>query len=168
MRGLKIDFGDQILGDLQAEFTSAPDKGEEMALGELGAALNVGYSGTLGKYTNGLVSRAVGSKLPGGFGLSAAKGHLSKQWGLGSGRTDGALLVALTMEPAKRLGSEADAKAWLDSVAQAYASQAGISLNTAPAGGAGGGGGGGMVIDCAFQMFSHCKSEELAHCVCVI
>ena len=147
MVGGKSTLQNEILGDLQAEFSSAPEKGEELPLEELGAALNVGYSGTLGKHTNGLVSRLVGSKLPGGFGISAVKGHLSKQWGLGAGRTDGALLVGLTMEPAKRLGSEADAKAWLDSVAQAYAQQAGISLAAPGSGGSGGGGGGGPVVD---------------------
>ena len=91
----------------------------------------------------------VGAKLPGGFALSAVKSHLQKQWGLGPGRIDGALLVALTMEPAKRLGAEGDAKTWLDSVAQAYAQQAGISLSSG-GGAAGGGGGasGGLVIDC--------------------
>lgn len=119
-----------------------------MPLDELGAALNVGYSGTLGKHTNGLVSRAVGSKLPGGFGLSAVKGYLSKQWGLGTGRTEGALLVAITMEPPKRLGAEPEAKAWLDSVAQTYAQSAGITLSSgAAAGGGGGGGAGGVTID---------------------
>jgi len=50
-----------ILGDLQMEFTSAPEKGEELPLEELGAALGVGYSRALGtKYTSGLVSRMVG------------------------------------------------------------------------------------------------------------
>jgi len=37
-----------ILGDLQMEFTSAPEKGEELPLEELGAALGVGYSRALG------------------------------------------------------------------------------------------------------------------------
>lgn len=126
-----------------------------MPLDELGGALNVGYSGTLGKYTSGLISRLVGGKLPGGFGLSNVKSHFSKQWGLGTGRTDGALLQGITMEPAKRLGSEAEAKAWLDAVAQAYAQSAGISLSAggAAAGGAGGGSG-GVVIDCKHVGFS--------------
>jgi fatty acid synthase subunit alpha len=137
------------LGDLQAEFGSAPEKGEELPLDELGGALNVGYSGQLGKHTSGLVSRLVGGKLPGGFGLSAVKGHLSKQWGLGPGRTDGVLLVGLTMEPPKRLASEVEAKAWLDTIAQAYAQTAGISLSTGGGGGGGAGPSGGMVIDCA-------------------
>ncbi|BGP41220.1 fatty acid synthase alpha subunit Lsd1 [Rhodotorula kratochvilovae] len=150
--GGKSTLQNEILGDLQGEFASAPEKGEEMPLSDLGAALNQGYPGTLGKYTTGLVSRMVGAKMPGGFGLAAVKAHLSKAHGLGPGRTDGALLVALTKEPEKRLGSEADAKAWLDGVAQAYASQAGVTL-----GAAGGGGGGAMVGGGGFMM----NPEEL-------
>ncbi|KWU43709.1 hypothetical protein RHOSPDRAFT_19103 [Rhodotorula sp. JG-1b] len=145
--GGKSTLQNEILGDLQGEFASAPEKGEEMPLSELGAALNQGYPGSLGKYTTGLVARMMGGKMPGGFGLSAAKAHLAKAHGLGPGRTDGALLVALTMEPEKRLGSEADAKAWLDSVASAYAAQAGISLGAAGGGGGGGAVGGGMMIN---------------------
>jgi hypothetical protein len=37
------------------ESTSAPEKGEELPLEELGAALGLGYSGALGKYTSGLI-----------------------------------------------------------------------------------------------------------------
>ena len=147
MVGGKSTLQNEILGDLQAEFSSAPEKGEELPLDELGAALNVGYAGILGKHTSGLVSRMVGSKLPGGFGISAVKAHLSKQWGLGPGRTDGALLIGLTMEPPKRLGSEGDAKVWLDSVAQSYAQQAGISLSSGGGGGGGGAASGGAVVD---------------------
>ncbi|GAA95524.1 uncharacterized protein L969DRAFT_45497 [Mixia osmundae IAM 14324] len=145
--GGKSTLQNEILGDLQGEFSSAPEKGEELPLEELGAALGVGYGGSLGKHTSGLVSRMVSSKLPGGFGISNTRGHLAKQWGLGPGRTDGALLVGITMEPAKRLGSEAEAKAWLDSVAQAYAQQAGISLSAPGASAGGGGGSGGAVVD---------------------
>ena len=116
--GGKSTLQNEILGDLQGEFSSAPEKGEEMPLSDLGAALQSGYSGTLGKYTSGLVSRMIGSKMPGGFGLSAAKDHLAKTWGLGAGRIDGVLLFGLTQEPAKRLGAEAEAKAFLDTAAQ--------------------------------------------------
>ncbi|GAA5980800.1 hypothetical protein JCM11641_002656 [Rhodosporidiobolus odoratus] len=144
--GGKSTLQNEILGDLQGEFSSAPEKGEEMPLSELGAALNQGYSGSLGKYTSGLVSRMMGAKMPGGFGLSGAKAHLSKAHGLGPGRVDGVLLVALTKEPEKRLGSEAEAKTWLDGIASAYAAQAGISL------GGGGGGGGGAVGGVGFVM----------------
>ena len=145
--GGKSTLRNEILGDLQSEFASAPEKGEEMPLSELGAALNQGYPGSLGKCTTGLVARMMGGKMPGGFGLSAAKAHLAKAHGLGPGRTDGTLLVALTVELEERLGSEADAKAWLDSVASAYAAQAGISLGAAGGGGGGGAIGGGMIIN---------------------
>jgi fatty acid synthase subunit alpha, fungi type len=67
------------MGDLQGEFSFAPDKGEELSLEEPGAALGSDYSGNLGKYTTGLVSRAIG-----GFNISSAKAHLSKVWGPGS------------------------------------------------------------------------------------
>ena len=143
--GGKSTLQNEILGDLQTEFGNAPEKGEELPLDELGSALNVGYSGSLGKFTAGLVSRMVGSKMPGGFNLSSVKTHLSKTWGLGPQRQEAALLFAVTMEPAKRLGSEPEAKQWVDSIAHAYAGQAGITLTTASAGGAGGGAAAGGV-----------------------
>ncbi|CCO34690.1 fatty acid synthase subunit alpha, fungi type [Rhizoctonia solani AG-1 IB] len=78
----------------------------------------------------------IGGKMPGGFNVTTAKAHLNKTWGLGPARSDAALLLGVTMEPAKRLGSEAEAKSWLDSVATEYSKQAGITLSS-------GGGGGG-------------------------
>jgi fatty acid synthase subunit alpha len=160
--GGKSTLQNEIVGDLQAEFGSAPDKGEELPLDELGAALNVGYGGALGKHTSGLVARLVGGKLPGGFGLSAVKAHLTKQWGLGPGRIDRVLLVGLTQEPPKRLGSEADAKAWLDATAQAYAQLSGITLSVAGSGGGGGGGGGGAVVSCASSAVSSIREGPVA------
>ncbi|KAK4046934.1 fatty acid synthase alpha subunit Lsd1 [Microbotryomycetes sp. JL201] len=145
--GGKSTLQNEILGDLQGEFSSAPEKGEELPLSELGAALQQGYSGSLGKYTAGLVSRMMGSKMPGGFGLSAAKAHLAKTWGLGPGRTDGVLLIALTQEPPKRLGSEGEAKSFLDAAAQAYAQTAGITLSSGGGGGGGGAAAAGVMID---------------------
>ena len=117
----KSTLQNQIMGDLQGEFSSAPDKVEELPLEELGAALGSGHSGNLGKYSTGLVSRAIGGKMPGGFNISSVKAHLSKTWGLGPQHADAVLLVATTMEHAKRLGSETEGKAWLDAAAQVYA-----------------------------------------------
>ena len=138
--GGKSTLQNEILGDLQMEFSSAPEKGEELPLEELGSGLGVGYSGSLGKYSSGLISRMVGGKMPGGFNITSIKAHLSKAWGLGPSRSDGVLLLGTTMEPAKRLGSEAEARAWLDTVVTMYAQRSGISLS---AGGAAGGGAGG-------------------------
>ena len=67
---------------LQGEFSTAPDKGEELTLEKLGAALGYGHSGDLGKYSTGLVSCAIGGKMPGGFNISSAKSHLSKTCGV--------------------------------------------------------------------------------------
>ena len=147
LSGGKSTLQNEILGDLQLEFSSAPEKGEELPLEELGSALGSGFSGTLGKYTSGLITRLVGGKMPGGFNMSAIKSYLSKSWGLGPSRADGVLLLATTMEPPKRLGSEAEAKAWLDSVVTVYAQRSGISLSSGVAAGGAGGGSGGPTIN---------------------
>ncbi|KAI5885432.1 uncharacterized protein SCHCODRAFT_01176814 [Schizophyllum commune H4-8] len=126
--GGKSTLQNEILGDLHLEFTSAPEKGEELPLEELGSSLQSG--GGLGKHTSGLVSRLIGGKMPGGFNASAIKSYLSKTWGLGPLRADA------------RLASEAEGRAWVDSVVSAYAQRAGISL-AAPGAASGGGGGGG-------------------------
>ena len=68
----------EILKDLGQEFNSAPEKGEELPVEELSAALGVGFSRNLGKYTTGLVSRLIDGKMPGGFNLSAIESYLPK------------------------------------------------------------------------------------------
>lgn len=143
--GGKSTLQNEILGDLQQEFTSAPEKGEELPLEELASGL--GSTGSLGKYSAGLISRLVSGKMPGGFNASAIKSYLGKRWGLGPSRADGVLLLATTMEPPKRLGNENDAKAWLDTVVPIYAQRAGVSLSSASSGGGGGGAAGGAVIN---------------------
>jgi fatty acid synthase subunit beta len=161
LSGGKSTLQNEILGDLGVEFASAPEKGEDLPLDELGAALSVGYSG-LGKHSMGLTNRMIASKFPGGFNISAARNHLNKTWGLGPLRSDSALFFGILNEPAKRLGSEADAKAFLDSVAQSYASYSGITLSQGGAGGGGGGGGGGAVMNSEeFDKFV-IKQEEQA------
>lgn len=57
LSGGKSTLQNEILGDLQLEFTSTPEKGEELLLEELGSALGIGFSGALGKRTLGLVGR---------------------------------------------------------------------------------------------------------------
>jgi fatty acid synthase subunit alpha len=157
--GGKSTMQNEILGDLQLEFSSAPEKGEELPLEELGSALGSSFSGSLGKYTTGLVSRVVGGKMPGGFNMTSIKGHLSRTWGLGPSRSDGALLLGTTMEPPKRLGSEAEAKAWLDSVVAVYAQRAGISLSSGGSAAAGGGAGGAVINSEEFLKFQAEQSQ---------
>ncbi|KAJ2805521.1 fatty acid synthase alpha subunit Lsd1 [Coemansia helicoidea] len=133
--GGKSTLQNEIVGDLQKEFGGkVPDKPEEVPLPDLGAA--IGVAGTLGKCTQLLTARLFSSKMPGGFSLSSASGILQSAYGLGPQRRDALLLVALTMEPAARLASEADARAWLDDAAKAYAARAGISYVATASGGA--------------------------------
>lgn len=143
----KSTLQNEILGDLGKEFGSTPEKPEDTPLDELGASMQATFNGQLGKQSSSLVARLVSSKMPGGFNITAVRKYLETRWGLGAGRQDGVLLLALTMEPATRLGSESDAKAYLDDTANKYASAAGISLSAPTAGGDAAGGGGGMMMD---------------------
>ncbi|KAI0264369.1 fatty acid synthase [Gloeopeniophorella convolvens] len=160
----KSTLQNEIMGDLQNEFSSAPDKGEELPLEELGAALGSGHPGNLGKYSLGLVSRAIGGKMPGGFNMSSTKAHLNKTWGLGPQRADAVLLVATTMEPPKRLGSEAEGKAWLDAAAQVYAQRVGISLSSGGGGGStASGASGGAVMNSEEFLKFQAEQHDFAH-----
>lgn len=143
----KSTLQNEILGDLGKEFGSTPEKPEDTPLDELGAAMQATFNGQLGKQSSSLVARMVSSKMPGGFNITSVRKHLEARWGLAQGRQDGVLLLALTNEPAARLGSESDAKAWLDDVSNKYAAHVGISLSAPSAGSDAGGGAGGMMID---------------------
>jgi fatty acid synthase subunit alpha len=143
----KSTLQNEILGDLGKEFGSTPEKPEDTPLDELGASMQATFNGQLGKQSSSLVARMVSSKMPGGFNITAVRKHLETRWGLGQGRQDGVLLLALTNEPAARLGSENDGKAWLDEMSNKYAAQAGISLSAPSAGGDAGGAAGGMMMD---------------------
>ncbi|KAL1301771.1 hypothetical protein AAFC00_005969 [Neodothiora populina] len=145
--GGKSTLQNEILGDLGKEFGSTPEKPEDTPLDELGAAMQATFNGQLGKQSSSLIARMVSSKMPGGFNITAVRKYLETRWGLGNGRQDGVLLLGLTAEPPARLGSENDAKAWLDQTANNYASQTGISLATPAAGADAGAGAGGMMMD---------------------
>ncbi|KAI0609573.1 fatty acid synthase [Pyrenophora tritici-repentis] len=145
--GGKSTLQNEILGDLGKEFGSTPEKPEDTPLDELGASMQATFNGQLGKQSSSLIARMVSSKMPGGFNITAVRKHLETRWGLAQGRQDGVLLLAITNEPAARLGSEADGKAFLDEQANKYAATAGINLSAPTAGGDAGGSGGGMMMD---------------------
>ncbi|KAL4972439.1 hypothetical protein BDW66DRAFT_144142 [Aspergillus desertorum] len=145
--GGKSTLQNEILGDLGKEFGSTPEKPEDTPLDELGASMQATFNGQLGKQSSSLIARLVSSKMPGGFNITAVRKYLETRWGLGPGRQDGVLLLALTMEPASRIGSEPDAKAFLDDVVNKYAANSGISLSAPTASGDGGAGAGGMLMD---------------------
>lgn len=157
----KSTVQNEILGDLGKEFGSTPDKPEDTPLEELAEQFQDTFNGQLGKTSTSLIGRLMSSKMPGGFSITVARKYLESRFGLGSGRQDSVLLMALTNEPAGRLGSEAEAKEYLDTVAQKYATSAGISLSSgASAGGAGGAG--GAVVDSAALDALTAESKTLA------
>ena len=149
--GGKSTVQNEILGDLGKEFGTTPEKPEETPLDELAETFQDSFSGSLGKQSSSLISRLISSKMPGGFTITVARKYLQTRWGLSSGRQDSVLLVALTNEPASRLGSEADAKAFLDEQTQKYAAMVGINLAAAASSSAAGNGAGagGATIDAA-------------------
>ncbi|KAJ1924023.1 fatty acid synthase alpha subunit Lsd1 [Tieghemiomyces parasiticus] len=161
--GGKSTLQNEILGDLQKEFGSnVPEKSEEIPLDELGEALGSGgaFTGDLGKHTSSLVAKMMSAKMPGGFNLTSAKQYLSGTYGLGPQRTAGVLLVAVTMEPAARLASEADARTWLDSVVSAYAARQGITLTPGGSGGASSSGSSGTVVDSAELVAMQTRQDD--------
>ncbi|KAJ2100177.1 fatty acid synthase alpha subunit Lsd1, partial [Coemansia sp. S100] len=133
LMGGKSTLQNEIVGDLHKEFGSkVPDKAEDLSLQDLAAAIGT-FGGNLGKHTQSHLARLFSNKMPGGISLSSSRSTLQAAYGLGPHRQDALLLVALTMEPSGRLSGEAEAKAWLDSVAQAYAAKVGISYAAAAA-----------------------------------
>ncbi|KAG7192262.1 3-oxoacyl-[acyl-carrier-protein] synthase [Scheffersomyces spartinae] len=159
----KSTVQNEILGDLGKEFGSTPEKPEDTPLEELAEQFQDTFSGQLGKTSTSLIGRLMSSKMPGGFSITTARKYLESRFGLGQGRQDSVLLVALANEPATRLGSEADAKAFLDTNAQKYATISGISLSSASAGAGGAAGGaGGAVVDSAALDAMTAENKNLA------
>jgi fatty acid synthase subunit alpha len=159
--GGKSTVQNEILGDLGKEFGSTPEKPEDTPLEELAESFQDTFTGTLGKTSSSLIGRLMSSKMPGGFSITVARKYLETRYGLGAGRQDAVLLLSLTQEPATRLGSEADAKDFLDSCATKYASLAGISLTSASAGGDAGGAGGAVIDSAALDAITS-ENRKLA------
>ena len=129
--GGKSTLQNEILGDLATEFGNVlADKAEELPLGDVSVALQPSFANNLGKMSNTLINKMISAKMPGGFGMGQVKSYLSTHFGLGPKRSDGALLHSLLLAPSARLGSEAEAKMWLDKVASSYAAEAGITLGS--------------------------------------
>ncbi|PVV05312.1 hypothetical protein BB560_000171 [Smittium megazygosporum] len=154
--GGKSTLQNEILGDLQKEFPSqVPEKSEELPLSELGKSIQ--GSGALGKFTSLQIAKVISSKMPGGFTITSIKNALNSQYGLGPQRSEGFLLVAMTMEPDSRLANEAAVNAWLKSVSVVYAQRAGITYQQASSGGSSGG---GVTVAINSKEFDSLKSKQ--------
>jgi fatty acid synthase subunit alpha len=121
----------EIVGDLDAEFGSLPERAEELGLEELCNTLQSGaaFSGQLGKVSTGLVSRVFAQKLPAGFTSGDVREYLQSRWGLGTGRQDSVFLRASTAQTAARLASSGEAHAFFDQTVQQYATDNGLNLS---------------------------------------
>ncbi|KAJ2489200.1 fatty acid synthase alpha subunit Lsd1 [Coemansia sp. RSA 2050] len=159
----KSTLQNEIVGDLHKEFGSkVPDKAEELSLLDLAVAIGAfgTFGGGLGKHTQAQLARLFSNKMPGGFTLSSARSTLQSAYGLGLQRQDALLLVALTMEPSSRLSGDVEAKAWLGTVAQAYAAKTGISYAATTNAGSSGGQAGTPVISSAEMERMQQKQHE--------
>ncbi|KAJ2681903.1 fatty acid synthase alpha subunit Lsd1, partial [Coemansia spiralis] len=158
--GGKSTLQNEIVSDLHKEFGSkVPNKAEELSLQDLAAAIGV-FSSGLGKHAQAQLARLFSNKMPGGFSLSSVRSILQSAYGLGLQRQDALLLVALTMEPPSRLSGDAEAKAWLGTVAEAYAEKADISYAVSSAGGGSSGQAGAPVISSAEMEKMQQKQHE--------
>jgi fatty acid synthase subunit alpha len=119
------------------EFGGLPGHPEDMPLEELSTAVQETFSGKLGKQSTGMVAKMVSAKFPGSYTVANSRKYLQERWGFGPGRQESVLILATLQQPASRLGSDVDVKAYLDLVAQQYAKSSGLNLNSSESGDAG-------------------------------
>ena len=118
----------ELVGILEAEFSTLPSGVEDLPLELLGQSLQPTFSGKPGKQTSAYIAKLVSTKMPAGFNKSAICQHLESSFGIGPGRQVGVLLFALTEEPPSRLSEVSAAKAYFDGTSKCYADFAGITL----------------------------------------
>lgn len=100
--GGKSTLQNELVGDLGKEFGTGAmagvEKPEELSLADLGAQVEraPGWTGAPGKVVSSLVSRLLSSKMPSGFGASAAKAMLQAEYGLSFKASDSVLAIAYT------------------------------------------------------------------------
>eukprot|EP00741_Cyanophora_paradoxa_P008488 tig00001335_g8213.t1 len=164
--GGKSAIQNEIVGDLEKEFGGPLGDGSaEAPIEQLAGRGPAATYKALGRVTSGWVARLIGAKMPAGFGAAQVKAHLSGRRLLGEGRAACVQLYALTMEPAARLASEAEAAAFWDAACDAYGAAKGVAVPVAGAGGAAGGEGAGgatMVDGRALEAFRKQQADILA------
>jgi fatty acid synthase subunit alpha len=121
----------EIVGDLDAEFGSLPEKPEEMSLDQLANLLQSAatFSGQLRKVSTGLVSKVFASKLPAGFSSGDVRDYLQTRWGLGSDRQDAIFLRASTAQTSSRLVDTREAQSFFDDIVQQYGTDHGLNFS---------------------------------------
>lgn len=129
LAGGRSTLENELVGDLVSEFGGVPERAEDVAVGELGDALQRSFRGSLGPQTAMMVEKLMGSKMPGGFAVSEARAYLDERWGLGVGRQDSILLSAAVVAPAARLPHFPAAHAFFDDIARRHLLDAALPVD---------------------------------------
>ncbi|CCI41838.1 unnamed protein product [Albugo candida] len=116
--GGKSALQNEVVGDLANEFGSSYDDAGEMTLSDL-AGKAVNYSSP-GKVSSAMIAKMYASRLPGGFGITAVRQHLSGERCLPPGRIESVLIHSLLYRPKQRLSNDTATKKWLDEVTDDY------------------------------------------------
>ena len=135
LSGGRSTIQNEIIGDLLQEFGQLPDNSENMALSDLASAIQTAHDGKPGKTMRSRIDKMMAAKMPASFGMVAAKSYLSDAWGLGSGRQDAVLLLALGEQPTTRFKESREAETFLDSIAQRHLDSVGLTRRSAQAAG---------------------------------
>ena len=129
LTGGKSTLQNELVGILEAEFSSLPPSPEDLSISELGEGIQQRFSGNLGKESSRLVSRFLSAKMPAGYARNDVRNYLEETWGVGVGRQTSILLLAVTAEPTSRITTVDSAKDFFDSMATRYASIIGLNLS---------------------------------------
>ncbi|KAL4993437.1 hypothetical protein BDV10DRAFT_199645 [Aspergillus recurvatus] len=128
LSGGRSTLENEIIGDLASEFGSLPDRAEDLTVSNLSAALQKTFTGQMRKVILKMLHAMFASKMPGQFTVATARTCLQSRWGLGSGRQDSILLLAIAQQPGSRLKEEAEARSFFDGLVQFYAAEHGLTL----------------------------------------
>ncbi|THC98396.1 hypothetical protein EYZ11_002115 [Aspergillus tanneri] len=128
LAGGRSTLENEIVGDLHSEFSSLPDRAEDVPLSEIWRAMQSNHKGNLGKVSKAMINLMFTSKMPSSFTITLARDQLRTQWGLKQGRQDSCLLLAVTLQPVARIATELEAKAFINRAVELYAFNEGITL----------------------------------------
>ncbi|KAK4234871.1 hypothetical protein C8A03DRAFT_37321 [Achaetomium macrosporum] len=124
--GGKSTIENEVVGDLHNEFSSIPERPEDIPLKDLGVPVDADRP--LGKTSSALVAKFVSSKMPARFTAASVHSYLADKWGLGPLRQAAVLIRAVAAEPPSRLSSTEAAKRYWDQEVASYGVSCGISI----------------------------------------
>lgn len=105
---------------MSKEFGDLPEQPEDMPLREVAVYLtDAGHGTKFGPCSNALAAKFANSKMVAGTTLANMRQYLGSRWNLKQGLQDRSLLHAVSSQPASRLASEAQTRAFLDEMATA-------------------------------------------------